>query len=88
MGAAAFFGAANLPFFFLYGIGFKFLHAEVSGYIISQMYTYDWIPLYSIAALTIVEIITAVGNQRIRFSFPVIQKGEDLRTDTKPIKME
>jgi hypothetical protein len=76
-GAAAFFAATNLPFFFYYGIGFTFLHAEVSGSIVSQMYPYDWMPLYSIAALTIIEIITVVRNQKIHFSFPLTRKAED-----------
>jgi hypothetical protein len=76
-GAAAFLAATNLPFFFYYGIGFTFLRAEVSGNIVSQMYPYDWIPIYSIAALTIIEIITVVLNQGIRFSFPSTRKAKN-----------
>ena len=56
--------ATNLPFFFYYGIGFAFLRAEVNGNIVSQMYPYDWIPLYAIATLTIVEIITIIRRKR------------------------
>jgi hypothetical protein len=73
-GTAAFLAATNLPFFFYYGIGFAFLHSEVNGFIVSQMYPYDWIPLYSIASLTIIEIITVVFHQSIHFSFSLSQK--------------
>jgi hypothetical protein len=64
-GSAAFLAATNLPFFFYYGIGFTFLHAEVNGNIAFQMYPYDWIPIYSIAALTILEILTALSNRKV-----------------------
>jgi len=50
--------ATNLPFFFYHGIGFAFLHAEMNANIISQMYSYDWIPIYAVIALTITEILT------------------------------
>jgi hypothetical protein len=63
-GSTAFLAAANLPFFFYYGIGYTFLNAEVNGNIAVQMYQYDWIPIYSIAALTIIEIATQVNNRR------------------------
>ncbi|MGA3060866.1 MAG: glycosyltransferase family 87 protein [Candidatus Bathyarchaeia archaeon] len=68
--AVIFLLATNLPFFFYYGIGSAFLRAEVNGGIISQMYQYDWIPLYAVATLTIVEIITVIQNspKRIHFS--------------------
>jgi len=56
--------ATNLPFFFYYGIGTAFLKAEVNGNIVSQMYQYDWIPLYAISALTIVEMITVIHRKR------------------------
>ena len=56
--------ATNLPFFFYQGIGFAFLKTEVNGNIVSQMYQYDWIPLYAVAALTIVEIITVIHGKR------------------------
>jgi hypothetical protein len=76
-GAAAFVAATNLPFFFYYGVGFTFLHAEVSGNIVSQMWPYDWIPIYSVAALTIIEVITVVSNQKIHFSFPLTRKKQN-----------
>ncbi|HYA78578.1 MAG TPA: hypothetical protein VEF91_07675, partial [Verrucomicrobiae bacterium] len=61
---ATFLLATNLPFFFYYGIGMAFLRTEVNGNIVSQMYQYDWIPLYAVAALTIVEIVTFIYGKR------------------------
>lgn len=52
--------ATNLPFFFYYNIGYIFLSKEVNGNVISQLYAYDWIPLYSVAILTIIEAIPYV----------------------------
>lgn len=75
-GSAAFFAATNLPFFFYYGVGFGFLQAEISASVISQMYLYDWVPLYSIAALTILEVITALYNRKIHFKLALILKTE------------
>lgn len=71
--------ATNLPFFFYFGIGFAFLKTEVNGNIASQMYPYDWIPLYAVAALTIVEIITVVRrNRKTHFNFPLKLKDRKL----------
>ena len=78
VGSAAFLAATNLPFFFYYGVGFAFLKTETNASIVSQMYLYDWIPLYSIAALTILEIITALYNRKIHFNFPLSLKTEKL----------
>ena len=61
-GTIAFIVITNLPFFFYYGIGFTFLRTEVSGSIVSQMYPYDWLPLYVVAALTVMEIINHGNN--------------------------
>lgn len=58
-GAVAFLALTNLPFFLYKGIGFIFLRTETQGFIISQMYPYDWLPLYTIATLMVVEIISA-----------------------------
>ena len=66
-GSAAFFAATNLPFFFYYGVGFAFITTETHASVISQMYLYDWIPLFSIASLTILEIITVLYNRKIHF---------------------
>ena len=63
-GTVAFLLATNLPFFFYHDIGFAFLRTEISGSIISQMYPYDWIPLYAIATLSIVEIITIAETRK------------------------
>jgi hypothetical protein len=63
-GVAAFLAITNLPFFFYHDIGLTFLRAETSGKIISQMYPYDWIPLYAIVTLTVLEIIGSNQNSK------------------------
>ncbi len=68
-GSAGFLAATNLPFFFYYGIGFTFLLTETHASVVSQMYLYDWIPLYAIAAIAIAEIVTGLLNRNIRFNF-------------------
>ena len=64
VGAASFLAITNLPFFFYYGIGFSFLRSETSGSIITLMYPYDWLPIYAVVALTILEIINAPETQK------------------------
>jgi hypothetical protein len=79
-GSVAFILATNLPFFFYNGIGFAFLHAEMNGNIVSQMYPYDWIPLYSVAALTIIEIVTVLGRKLKKpTNFNLTKKSRSLR---------
>jgi hypothetical protein len=62
--------ATNLPFFFYYGIGSAFLRTEMNGNVISQWYAYDWIPIYGVVTLTIVEIITVILKKRKSTCFP------------------
>ncbi len=57
VGTVGFIAALNLPFFFYHNIGLTFLQKQVNGYVVSQMYTYDWIPFLSVAALTIIEAV-------------------------------
>lgn len=64
VGAVAFFAAMNLPFFFYYGVGSSFLKTDFDGRIVSQLYQYDWIPLYAMLALTVAEIITVAHDRR------------------------
>ena len=74
-GSAIFLAMTNLPFFFYYNIGSTFLQLEVKGSIVSQWYGYDWIPIYAVSALTIIEIISAVSRKTtISFRFPRIRK--------------
>lgn len=75
-GSATFFVAANLPFFFYYNVGFALLQTQCNVSVVSTFFLYDWIPLYSIAALTILEVITALCNRKIHFKFPLILKTE------------
>ncbi len=83
-GTVTFLLATNLPFFFYYNIGFTFLQTEVNGSIISQMYPYDWIPLYAVVTLTIIEIInTSNRNTKKPFRFPLTRKTKRLETTQK-----
>jgi hypothetical protein len=72
-GFAVFLAATNLPFFLYYGVGFAFLKAEINASTFSQMYLYDWIPIYAIASLTIIEIITILYSRKIHFNFPKLE---------------
>jgi hypothetical protein len=63
-GAASFLTITNLPFFFYYNIGFNFLQSETKGSIISLMYPYDWLPIYAILALTLIEIASVRKNTK------------------------
>jgi hypothetical protein len=66
LGTITFIAALNLPFFFYYNIGFSFLREEVNGNIVSQIYTYDLIPMIAIITLTVLEAITIIDkNPRI-----------------------
>ncbi len=65
VGAFSFIALTNLPFFFYQNIGLTFLRSEISGYIVTQMYPYDWIPIYAVVALTIIEVINNSKNTKI-----------------------
>jgi hypothetical protein len=69
VGAIGFLAALNLPFFFYYNIGLNFLQTEVNGDIVSQIYSYDLIPIIAVATLTILETATIV-EKRKNFRFP------------------
>jgi len=79
-GAVSFLAITNLPFFFYYNIGFTFLRSETSGSIISQMYPYDWLPIYAVITLTILEIINAPETQK---KFSTNKKKRKLETIEK-----
>lgn len=65
-GSAAFLAATNLPFFFYNGVGVSFLASVMKGSVVSQMYLYDWIPLYAVGVLSVVELATILLNRRNR----------------------
>jgi hypothetical protein len=65
-GTAVFLAATNLPFFFYNGIGYAFLSTETKASIVSQVYLYDWIPLYAVAALGIAELVTVLQSRRLK----------------------
>jgi hypothetical protein len=52
--------ATNLPFFFYSDIGSTFLRTEINVNVVLRWYAYDWIPIYGVVTLTIVEIITVI----------------------------
>ena len=89
-GSAVFLLATNLPFFFYYGIGFAFLKATTNASIVSQMYLYDWIPLYAITSLTMLEIITVLYNQKSikngKFKALIIKLRDLIRQEANPEK--
>jgi hypothetical protein len=63
-GTAVLLAATNLPFFLYSGIGESFVSLVLKGSVVSQMYLYEYIPLYSIAALTILEFATVLYNYK------------------------
>jgi hypothetical protein len=67
-GTVAFIVALNLPFFFYANIGLSFLHEEVNGNIVSQIYPYDLVPIFAVITLTAFEVIT-VYEEKIKSTF-------------------
>ena len=63
-GTAVLLAVTNLPFFLYSGIGESFVSLVLKGSVVSQMYLYEYIPLYSIGALTAIEVITLLYNYR------------------------
>jgi hypothetical protein len=53
----------NLPFFFYYNVGFAFIDEIGQAKIVSQWYPYDWVPIYAVAALTIMEIAVFLNKK-------------------------
>lgn len=58
--------ATNLPFFLYSGIGESFLSMVVRASVVSQMYLYEYIPLYAVGALTLLELVTVITNRRAK----------------------
>ena len=63
-GTAVLLAVTNLPFFLYGGIGEAFLNSVFRGHVISQMYLYEYIPLYAVLSLTILEFGTVLYNRR------------------------
>lgn len=71
-GSVVFIGITNLPFFLYYGIGFALFQSNFRESVnLSEMILYDWIPICSIAALYMLEIVTALYERRIHLNFPL-----------------
>jgi len=76
--------ATNLPFFLYYNIGSTFLRTVMNTYIISQSYAYDWIPIYGVVALTIVEITIAI-HKKTTLNRKTIGVRQDLATTSQSL---
>ncbi len=80
--------ATNLPFFFYHDIGLTFLRMGMSTNIISQSYAYDWIPIYGVAALTIIELMPVI-NKKLKSNVWIQNKFlSKLKRDKSKQKME
>jgi hypothetical protein len=62
-GSAGLVALTNLPFFFYYGVGFAFIDEIGQAQIVSQWYPYDWVPIYAVLALTIMEIAVVLNKK-------------------------
>jgi hypothetical protein len=86
-GSAAFLMATNLPFFFYYSVGFAVFQSNFRASVnLLEMILYDWIPIFSIASLAILEIITVLYNRKIHLSFAKLKlrKLENQKTNASP----
>jgi hypothetical protein len=75
-GLAGFISVTILPFFFYQNIGNSFIHEEMQASIVSQWYPYDWIPIFSVVALTVMEIINYLQKKQ---SFGFLKKRLNLK---------
>ena len=64
VGSAVVIAVTNVPFFFYGNVSLSFLQTVLNADIISQSYAYDWIPTYSVIALTLLELVTVVNGRR------------------------
>jgi hypothetical protein len=62
-GSTIFIVTTNLPFMFYNDVGLTFLRTVLDANIIAQSYAYDWIPSYSVIALTVLEFGTILYNR-------------------------
>jgi hypothetical protein len=72
-GSAIFILATNLPFFLYGDVGFSFVRMALDANIIAQSYAYDWIPTYSVIALTVLEFGTVLYNRHKMSSSTKVQ---------------
>jgi hypothetical protein len=75
-GSAIFILVTNLPFMFYNEVGLTFLRTVLDANIITQSYAYDWIPSYSVIALTILEFGTVLYNKQKNCSLKIRKKTE------------
>jgi hypothetical protein len=72
-GSAVFLAVTNVPFFFYGDVGLTFLQTVLKADIISQSYAYDWIPTYSVIALSLLELVTVVYGRHRNGSLKTVQ---------------
>lgn len=83
--SAAFLAVTNLPFFFYYGIGFAFFQTNFRVSVVSQMILYDWIPIFSIASIAILEIVTVLYGRRTHLNFPLKGRKTEIQEQDKKV---
>jgi hypothetical protein len=67
----------NLPFFFYHGVGFALFQSNFRSSVnLSDFILYDWIPIFSIAALSLLEITTSLYNRKDALKFLLSAKAE------------
>ncbi len=63
-GSAVFLAATNLPFFFYQDIGLTFLRLKVDGPRLLVMWGYDWLSIFAVAVLSLMEIVTILNSRK------------------------
>jgi hypothetical protein len=66
LAVVSFIAVTSVPFLLYYDVGLTFLRTVLNADIISQSYAYDWIPTYSVLALTIVETVYLIKTRRLK----------------------
>ncbi|MCW3994644.1 MAG: hypothetical protein NWE98_00655 [Candidatus Bathyarchaeota archaeon] len=68
-GSAIFLTAANLPFFFYHGVGFALFQSNFRASInLFDFIVYDYIPIFSVASIGLLEMGTIIYNQRTQLT--------------------
>jgi hypothetical protein len=86
VGSAVFIGVTNIPFFFYHGIGFALFQSNFSSSVnLAEMILYDWIPLFSIASLSILEIVTFLYNRGFHLTFPLRSRKTEIQEQSPKV---
>jgi hypothetical protein len=69
-GSIGLLAATNLPFLFYSGIGNSFIRELFQVSIVSQWYPYDWLPIFAVLAISIMELANVFsGRKKTVFGF-------------------